>query len=515
MARLTSRINLSANQFPLLSELHGRTVIVGTHDQNATPGANLNPNATTGEIGIPQVYYAHNVMPTPQGYKSVGYFQFASPTGVSYDFVSAHTIRDPNGNAGTLGVTADGKLYMLRFGTSAWLALVSPPGLAGARVTTAFVQGVTYIYFAKVGCYRYDFPTLTMISITLTSLVPSVIIGIIGNSGYLLAYSEIAIAWSSTVSATDFTPSLITGAGGGQVEGLQGKIKAAVSIYGGFIIQGDANAVACVYQANSRYPFAFVPVVGCGGLSDAGSASYQASDSEFAYVYTTSGLQAISLREAVFLLPEATEFFSGSRFEDFDEETNTLTVTSLETVLKKQIAFIADRYLVISYGITSFTHALVIDIVLKRVGKLKIDHVAIFEFQLYDQTIYETPKKSIGVLLNDGTVKLVDTDIAAPASNGVMILGKYQYVRARLLTMESVELENTIVAAETSLHLVPTMDGKTMLPAVPGYNTGLEGLTQKWNFHIAGYNHSLLVKGRFNLVSGVISYQINGKTGLA
>lgn len=515
MARLTSRINLSANQFPLLSELHGRTVIVGTHDQNATPGAQLNPNATTGEIGIPQVYYAHNVMPTPQGYKSVGFFQFANPTVSSTDFISAHTIRDSNGNAGTLGVTSDGKLYMLRFGTNNWVTLVSPPGLAGARVTTALVQGVTYIYFAKVGCYRYDFATLTMVPVTLTAIIPSVIIGIIGNSGYLLAYSEIAIAWSSTVSATDFTPSLITGAGGGQVEGLQGKIKTAVSIYGGFIIFGDANAVACIYQANSRYPFAFNAVVGCGGLSDAGAASYQASDSEFAYVYTTSGLQAISLREAVFLLPEATEFFSGSRFEDFNETTNTLSVVSLEAVLKKQIAFIADRYLVISYGITNFTHALIIDIVLKRVGKLKINHAAIFEFQLYDQTIYETPKKSIGVLLGDGTVKLVDTDIAAPASNGVMILGKYQYVRARLLTMESVEIENTIDTTQTSMHLIPTYDGKTMLAAVPGYNTGQLGLAQKWDFHVTGYNHSLLLKGRFNAVSGIISYNIHGKTGLA
>lgn len=516
MALITTRINLSAGQFPLLSELHGRTVIVGTHDQNTTPGANLNPAADVGEIGIPQIYYAHNVLPTPQGYKSVGYLQFANATGISYDFVSAHTLRDALGNSGTLGVTAAGQLYILRFGTVDWVALATPPGLAGARVTTALIHNVTYIYFATKGCYVFDFPTLTMVPVVLTGTSAVAVIGIIGSNGYMVVYDALNnIAWSSVLTPTDFTPSLITGAGGGTVEGAAGITISAVSIYGGFILFTTTNAVACIFQANSRYPFAFQPVSGVGGLSTAANASYQAVDSEHAYIYTTSGLQAITLRAATFLLPEATEFLSGSKFEDFDEVTNTLSTLTLNTVLKKQMAFIADRYVVISYGVTDLTHAIVIDIVLKRIGKLKTTHIAIFEFQLYDQTVYETPKKSIGVLKNDGTVLLVDTNIQAAASNGVMILGKYQYVRARRITMESVEMENTVVPGETSCYLLPTYDGKTFLPAVQGYSLGQAGLAQKWNYHITGYNHSILFKGRFNAVSGIISFQVAGKTGLA
>lgn len=517
MARNTSRINLAALQFPLLSELHGRTVIVGTHDQNATPGANFNPAADVGEVGIPQIYYAHNVMPTPQGYKSVGYLKFADAEGTVNDFISVHTLRyTATGHSGTLGVTAGGKLYLLRYAVNTWLALVAPPELAGAKVTLAFLHGITYIYFANIGCYTFDFATFTFTPIVLTGLTAANVISITESNGYMLAFDNLGnIAWSSLVSATDFTPSLITGAGGGSIEGIKGKVKAVVLTSNGLIVFAEANAVGVVYQANSRYPFGFVPIVGCGGLSDTNYASYQASDSEYAYVYTTSGLQAVNHKAATFLLPEITEFLSGSKIEDFDEVTNTLSTQTLSTVLKKQIAFIADRYLVISYGVNSLTHAIVIDTVIKRVGKLKINHVAAFEFQLYDQTAYETPKKSIGILANDGTVHLVNTDIPAPASNGVMILGKYQFVRARRMTIESVEIENTIIPGETSCYLMPSYDGKTLAAAVAGYNTGLTGLTQQYNFHTTAYNHSILLKGRFNAVSGVISYQVGGKTGLA
>lgn len=516
MAMLTTRINLSASQFPFLSELHGRTVIVGTHDQNATPGANLNPSADVGEVGIPQVYYAHNVMPTPQGYKSVGYFQFANPTTTSFDFESVHIIRDSAGNQAELGVTADGKLYVLRFGTVDWVALASPPGLAGAHVTTAFVRGVTYIFFAFVQCYTFDFGTLTVNAQALTGITQSNIRSIAGSSGYLILFGiDNSVVWSSTISATDFVPSLITGAGSSFINGLQGNIVATVTVYGGIIVFAQANAVACIFQANSRFPFAFNPIAGVGGLSSADNASYQAVDSEHAYIYTTSGLQAVNLRQATFLLPEATEFLSGSKFEDFNEATDTLSTTLTSTVLRKQMAFIADRYVVISYGVNSLTHAIVIDIILKRVGKFKVNHVAMFEFQLYDQTIYETPKKSIGVLLNDGTVKLVDTDIGAVDSSGVMILGKYQYVRARRMTIEAAELENTIEPTETEIKLLPSYDGKTLAPALSGYNLNQPGLAQKYLFHETAYNHSLLIKGRFNAVTGLLSFQISGKTGLA
>jgi hypothetical protein len=516
MAVQTSRFNLSASQFPLLSELQGRTVIVGTHDQNYTPGQSLNPGADVGEVGIPQLFYAHNVLPTPQGYQSIGYFPFALAQGTSFDFIYVFTIRDSAANIGTMGVTATGQIYLLQYGTNTWVAIVSPPGLAGARPTTAYVRGVTYIYFAFVGCYVYNFTTFTMVPTVLTAINTALTLGIVGSNGYLACYDATStVAWSSVISATDFTPSLSTGAGGGNVEGLTGRIITAVSIDGGIIIFSTNNAVAMIYQANSRYPFAFNAVANSGGLSNAANASYQALDSDHAYVYSTSGLQALDMNKAQFLLPAATEFLSGSRFEDFDETTNLLSITTLTTVLKKQIAFIADRFVVISYGINSLTHAIVIDVVLNRVGKLKVDHIAIFEFQLYDQTIYETPKKSIGVMANDGTIKLVNTDIGSTTSTGVMILGKYQYVRPRLMTLQGVDIENIPDTANFNLYDLPSLDGKTFQPAVAGYNIGNTGLAQHYNFFNTASNHSLLFKGRFNAVSGEISYNIAGKTGLA
>lgn len=516
MAVQTSRFNLSASQFPLLSELQGRTVIVGTHDQNYTPGQSLNPGADVGEVGIPQLYYAHNVLPTPQGYQSVGYFPFALAQGTSFNFTYVFTVRDSNANIGTLGVTATGQIYLLQYGVNTWVSIVAPVGIAGARPTTAFVRGITYIYFAFVGCFVYDFPSFTMVPTTLTGLTPANIQGVTGSQGYLVAYDATSVvAWSSVITATDFTPSLTTGAGGGNVDGLTGRIMAAASIDGGIIIFSTNNAVAMIYQANSRYPFSFNPVANSGGLSNAANASYQALDSDHAYVYSTSGLQALDMNKAQFLLPAATEFLSGSRFEDFNESTNLLSITTLTTALQKQIAFIADRFVVVSYGINSLTHAIVIDVVLNRVGKLKINHIAMFEFQLYDQTIYETPKKSIGVMANDGTISLVSTDIGLSASNGVMILGKYQYVRPRLTTLQGVDIENVPDTSNFQIYDLATYDGKTFLPAVSGYTSGNTGLCQHYDFFSTGMNHSLLMKGRFNAVSGEISYNVAGKVGLA
>lgn len=509
MPLLKHRINLDSAVFPLLSELLGRTVIVRGSDQT-------HPQTFATQIASdpPQLYYAHNVLPTPYGYQSIGYDTFI-PSTIYTDFTSVVTLREAaTGLTALLGTTKSGKVLISTLAIPAWteITLSDSAVTTGLNITLAFVHGITYVYFYKLGCYKYDFTLGQLVRVTLGGLNPLTIRGIVSSNGYMLAFGDgNSVAWSSILDPTDFVPSLITGAGAGQIEGAQGETIAAIAIQGGIIFLNATNATSALYQSNGRYPFMFNTVVGCGGLSDPKFAAYLALDSTAAYAYTTSGLQAINPKQAEFITPEITEFLSGRRLEDFDESTLALTVTTPANVIKKRLAWIADRYLIVSYGDELLTHAIVIDTLLLRTGKLKIDHVAIFEFTLYDQTVFETPKKSIGVLKADGSVVVVDTDISSVNSNGVAILGKYQYVRERLLQLQSVELENINGVGSFNLYNMITLDGKTLQPPVAGYDTGNTGLSKAYKFHATGVNHSLLAKGRFNLISGILSFNIAGK----
>ena len=509
MALIQQRINLDSALFPLLSELLGRTIIVRGSDQT-------HPQTFATQIAAdpPQLYYAHNVLPTPQGYQSIGYSPFI-PATIYTDFISVVTLRESDtGLTALLGLTKLGKVLVSTLAVPAWteITLSDSAVIRGLNITIAFVRGITYVYFYKLGCYRYDFTLGQLVPVTLGGLNPAAIIGIVESNGYMLAFGNgNAVAWSSILDPTDFVPSLITGAGAGQIDGAQGETVAAITIQNGVIFLNATNAISAIYQSNGRFPFLFNKIVGCGGLSDPKFAAYLTLDSTAAYAYTTSGLQAINARSAEFIIPDITEFLSGRRLEDFDEDTLTFNVTTPANVIKKKLAWIADRYLIISYGDEVLTHALVIDVLLSRVGKLKINHVAVFEFTLYDQTVFETPKKSIGILKADGSVVVVDTDISATNSSGVAILGKYQYVRERWLQLQGVDIENVHGTGTFNLYDMITLDGKTLQAPVAGYDTGNAGLSKTYKFHSTGLNHTLLAKGRFNLVSGILSFNVTGK----
>lgn len=501
MTLLTHNLDLTNATFPFLSELQGRTVIVG---------------ATGDAPAAPQLYYAHNVLPTPYGYQSIGYLPFIPSAGAT-NFVSVHTLRTINGNRTVLmGVTADGRLFILRFGDTAWFELPSIPGIAGKKVSTAFVRGVTYIYFSTVGCYQFAFDFNNLTPVTLTGLNPTKVFGVTGLAGYLITYGTgNVVAWSSILNPTDFVPSLTTGAGAGLIDGAQGDTTDAIAIYGGIIFLCRSNSIAAIFQANQRFPFNFVQIMGSGGISPETSVAVSATDSPVAYVYTTSGLQAISLRQAEFIIPEATEFLSGSRLEDFDEVNFPFTITNLTAALYKKTTWIADRYIVISYGqsTSAMTHAIVVDTALNRVGKLRVDHVACFEFTLYDQTRYETPKKSIGILKADGSIQVVNTDVSDTSSFGVAIFGKYQYVRTRLTQLQEVVFENILSTPDFNVWDLPSLDGKLWEAPITGYRypSLADSLSMRFGFHNTAINHSLLCIGRFNIVSGQIKYNIHGK----
>jgi hypothetical protein len=508
MAQTVTRVNLSAQSFPFLSELSGRAVIVKQTDQNYI-AATVSKEDLDKDIGVASCYYCHNVIATAQGYQSISYAPLISAIPGITDFAGVFPVLDSStGNRAFIGYTASGNFYYALDPFYIWTLVGAFPTAAGKTITSAFINGITYIYFENVGCYQFNFGTFALDSVVLTALVVAEIIGIVAVQGYLLAWSKSAIAWSSLVDPTDFTPSLITGAGGGAVQGARGDLVACVSHTIGIVIYTNQNAVAAPTSGNARYPFNFRELVASGGLASLELVTWDANSGNH-YAYTSSGLQLISLQQVQTVIPEVTDFLAGAVFEDFNETTEEFEITNLTTTLKKRLSLISDRYLCFSYGITEYTHALIYDLALKRWGKLKYTHVDIFEFSLLQAELVETPRRSIAMLSANGIVKVVKIDSMDTTANGVTLLGKYQYVRNRLMTLEIVDVENVTVGGYFRCVDKYTLDGKNFLSKV-AYQLESNGLYRKLAFAVAGVNHSLLFLGAYHISSLEITYHVHG-----
>ena len=508
MAQVAYRANLLAKSFPFLSEYMGRSIIVPQYDNQFVPRQNISNQQDTNEdsnVGIPQIYYAHNVMPHQHGLQSIGYTTVLNAATGTASFTQLFLLRDSTDAKVYLGVKSNGDFW-INDGTG-WVYISTYS--AGANVTIAYVSGVTYIYVANYGCLVYNFITKAFTPTDLTGLTASTVLGICPSYGYLIAWTSTTVAWSSTITPTDFTPSLVTGAGGGSVESARGAINICVPHTLGFIVYTTANAVAALYQANARFPFQYREIVNSGGVNSRSQVTYDANTASH-YVYSTSGVQMVSTQQTQTVFPEITDFISGRYFEDFDDITNTFNTIILNTGMQKQISMVADRYLVVSYGISALTHAIVWDISNKRYGKLKIPHVECFEYELQTPGIVEIPRQSLAFLQADGTVKVVDFSVNSSNANGTLILGKYQFVRTRLLQLDIIELENVVASNTFNLSILTSLDGKNNVASTPNLLPSV-GLSRKYGCRAIGVNHSLLFQGGWTLISLVLTFNIHGK----
>jgi hypothetical protein len=515
MAQTATRLNLASAAFPFLSEFSGRGIIVKQTDQNYVPTVTSKEDLDK-DIGIPQVYYCHNVIATGQGFQAVSFPQAVTavlPT--KTNFLGVLAVIDDTGNKIYIGWDAAGVIYKsVPPLFSIWSGIQTIPAFGTKVITSCVVNGVTYIYVANTGCYKYDFGTNQLVSQTLTGITPANALGILACQGYMLVYSTNAVLWSSLVDPTDFTPSLTTGAGGGAVQNLRGDVVCVIPHTIGFIVYSNQNAVSASFSNNTRYPFNFKELVASGGLFDKRLVTYDSNTGSH-YAYTTSGLQLISIQQAQTTIPELTDFIAGAVFEDFDENTDQLTQAHLAAPMKKKLTLVADRYLVISYGISELTHALVFDTVMKRWSKLKVTHVDCFEFGLLQaETSVETPRRSMAFLKANGSVVTMKIDTRDSTASGVLLLGKLQFRRERLTSLFSLDVENIEPGSTFSIRDFYTLDGKTT-HSVDGYlsdpDNALVSQARRYLFNVAAINHSFLFKGNFNLVSLSAVYSVHGR----
>jgi len=523
MAQIPYRANTQSMTFPLLSKLSGRTVINPQADNTYARFVSSDGQSPV-DTGIPQIFYCHNVMPSTYGWQSVNYntvFNAPIPSaGLDFEYVrqvqTAKIIMggDPPaeivesigfktymaiGNFGANGV------YSMNPFNNTWALVLGAPVLpVGCVMTTATVNGATYIYFSNVGCYIFNSDINTLIPRPLAGVNPANIIGIAAANGYLITYTTTGFAWSSTVNVEDFVPSDTSGAGGGQVQEARGNIVTAVTTALGFIIFTKENAVSVIFSGNAEFPWNLKAIPSAGGVSSSELVSLEQAGG-FQQVYSTNGMQQITHARCTTVAPNVTDFIAGNVFEDFNSATNTFTVNTFNWTMRKKLAVVADRYIVLSYGLdptADMTHALVIDLTQNRMGKLKITHTSCFELRSMNSTITEIPRDSIAFLQRNGRVQVVDFSFSQLASDSVMIIGKFQYVRQKLIEFNQLEIENVDTGGNFQALALPSLNGKNFGAAKLGYLQESQSDYRRYTWDgVIGTNVSWLFKGTFNINS--------------
>lgn len=544
MAVYTVRSNLSSAIFPFATELWGRSIILHQQDQNYD-SATINAPGVVIDKGIPQAFYMHNVVPTDQGFQSIGYTGLVpAAAGPQTDFDHCYPIQTANGSK-FLFVPAAGKNYIFDANVGTWQS-VNPFAVgtvpANVQVTTAFVHGQTYIFYANYKCFVFDPVAVAMVDTPLTSLTLTTINGICAANNYMIAFSNNAIAWSSAVTPTDFTPSLTTGAGSGGVNEAKGNIVVCVTLSGGFAIYCDINIVFAKYTGNINFPFVTKEIPASGGVSDIHKISWLSNLSSH-LAWTSAGLQQVGPANAEDIYTELSDFIAAKIFEDFDETTLTFSSSYLATQLYINVTVVSQRFLIFSYGqvLGSFSHAIFYDIGLKRYGKLKITHVDSFEWNFpnlsgnitygklasttyadlstttYSQLGFnvnaaKTFKQAIAFLQADGTVVSVNFDVSEIAANGVLVLGKFQMARGNLIEHQELEVETVGSGNTFNAYIYTTLDGKTLSPAVPLFLSKSSDRMRRYGKMRGCLNYSYLFKGQFNVNTLLTTLTLGGQT---
>lgn len=547
MAKYRFRGALAAAQFPLVSVLAGRTVNEGRLDLDVKAPQTVLGQPSPSQFNTPQVLFAQNVVPTAEGMQSVGYEEVIAGS-VFTDFDQAITLRDEDEN-NFIFVPARGKNYIYWPGDGTWSSVDPITGWTGKLVTRAYVNGRTFICYEGIGIYEYDVTTDTFTLQATTGLAAADIRGIGGSSNYLIAFTELEVCWSSLVDPLDFTPSLTTGAGRSIPQDVKARITAVLGISGGFIIYTAKNAVAAVYTNNARAPFTFKEIANAGGIQTYEQVtSEQTSGAQ--YAWTTGGLQKITVQSAEPVSAEVNDFIAGKMWDTFSPITKLITTNYSDSYeFPVKLSFISSRFLIISYSVDAdsgiFAYALYYDTILKRWGRLKIDHVDCFSYPypniagdvIYDwlaattyddlsQTTYadletgvvsDPPSKfTIAFLSANGRVQLATLDYnKTVAEDAVIIFGKFQLQRSNMMQLQQLDLEGAYLPGSDRPHpltvtaVVELPDNKGELIS-PMMLQSSRGKNARYARRITGLNANVIAEGTFALSTYLLEVTQDG-----
>lgn len=519
------RVNVTAANFPLLSSLHGRSLLTREPQDSNYVTVNAYGGASSDrDVGVPSYMYLHNVLPTVTGVTSVGYKKVSGAADTTARYAQVlRTCKEVR----YIYLPTVNNNYILLHGT--WLSI---GGFSNNNhVTYAHIHKATYICHAYSHVQKLNETTMQLELVDLKGLNVSQILGVTHANNYLISYTTDTIHWSSIIDSEDFMPQLKTRAGSIIPLHVRGAIVGCLNTSNGFIIFTTVNAVRATYVGDKDLPFRFEEIANSGGIKTLEHVTNDNNHESF-YCWTNKGLQLFNKLQGAAdqAFPEVTDFLTSHIFEDYIGDTGKRTSTNesgvwssqteswvdtkegyselkqwtFEGELQVKVAIIANRYLVISYALPTskvLTHCLVYDLTFKRWGKLKVNHIDCFELDPATSTAFLVePNHQLGFLQTDGSIKVLDMEAATVDTDSVLIFGKIQSTRNKVCTLHAIEVENTL-PRESELSVFTSLDGKNFNPAIYPIRQIDTKYLSRWLMRTTGINHSFKLTGTFDIVS--------------
>lgn len=389
MATNKIRVNLAADTFPLLLDDQGRSLIIQNRAESQDMQTSGNSQRNQSSIPIP--IYVSNYIPTAIGYSSMYFNKDAVPKRLTNPLNKEATIFEVFSVDGIKShiIGNSDAIYVRDGNNKVWKRLLPNDRKISPRdiVTTATVQGVTYICIRRIGVFTYDPVDLKLISVELDGLISQELLGITAVGSYLIAYNSNTIYWSSVLDPLDFVPSLTTGAGSTQVSSVRSDIVSCLSTKNGMIIYTTSGAVSAQLTGDMNNPLMYVELQGFPGIDSVYSLSLPKRNEDH-YAVTKSGMYRINSTAASPIYPEISEFLRGKAIQEYVHDIDSTKAGKIKTtysddVLDYRLRTMYNDYLLISYSVrrdSTHTHVLVYDIKLDRWGKLTINHVDILDY---------------------------------------------------------------------------------------------------------------------------------------
>jgi hypothetical protein len=536
MANQTLAIPLNAASFPLIMAHAGNAVLQNSDLGPRMPSAFFG-NKVNAEYGIPQMLFCENVIPYASGLFSVSYsLQVPAYTSPPVPFDSAIALRDKTEKHYTF-VPAKGTNYVLDPLTEVWTS-TSPFTFLGSLVTYAYVNGRTFVCYERNRVIEFNTGTATFTTVTLTLPAGVTIADIrgIGNaSNYLLLFTDLTVYWCSPLNVLDFA-NVDAGAGQQIPIDIAGQITGIRPVSGGVIIYTTRNAVGAAFTNNSAAPFVFKGINGCGGVASIDRVTDEA-DFSGNYAWTSKGLLKVTLDAATPVFPEVTDFLVGQVFDTWDATAKQVVQSTVVGGFTVKLAFVAGRYLIISYGggSTEFEFALIYDAALERWGKLKVPHVDVYSYTYVtaagnynwntlagdwddltgmtweglgiDQLTVPDAKRGIAFLRASGEINVLRTNYNQVNTSAVAVFGMIQQVHGRTTTVTAARLAQVTNCA---VHLLGSKSGDNRDATVAMLPDEISGEFTRYKARETAKNFAVAVEGTFMLSSFLVDIQSHG-----
>lgn len=527
MPAVKQNIDMVLEQVPFNSKLRESGVYISAQDQ---------------DMSKPKPIYVENLMPISRGYATStireSFAVFPLPTYEDPSKTNIHIVYNYSNQISYL-LEDFGKVYIFLPDTQTWNLLHSAQD-SSIQYSVFFLKGTTYVFHKEMGVYKFgntfnDWEEVT-INGTTDFNPKTTVIAMTSALSYMIGVTHNEVYWSDPIDETQFDPTAtISLAGATKVLALRGEVQLVLPITDGFIIYTNVNAVSATYSQNPNNPFIFKEVANSTGAFSQTHVTYKTS-LPVHFIWGDFGLMQLGHQSAEVIFPELTDFLGGDVIERWNYDTDQIEVEEGVGISTK-LTYLNSRYIGISYGKFEgmYEFLLLYDMILKRWGKMRIAHKAIFNMlpphmiggvtfnqakaeginfdHWYDVRFVDVLAKLseanfnvgvIGILDANNNMRAVDWLDDTRRGEGLILFGEIAVSRSRISSLSEVEVHGALVKEDLELRV----RSKT-------YDTAWKDMiyVPRYDWYVAnsaGKTHELLIKGSMQLTAVVNKLTYSG-----